>query len=278
LREKEKIRIFAKDSRAEARHESFEESGKKGVKILKTAKLCAKLIIIKFYLANFTTFWTPIEAYSVTSHFFVNWARARAWLGRVIDSRGQKPVLVRTRFFRARLNTITHCYTTCDCFSSPPALSYFKWLFLTKFLNEFREDSRVALDEAPVPCGAAFAHLDRAAALDRPKYVFISCEATSARFEKVLCCACVRLLQVLCAAAVPCLPGRRRAGAAAPVSSSPSLSAAAAAAAAFTQVGLAALSRRAPSADLDLRASGDDVTRTRQTAAKNREGTENGQF
>jgi hypothetical protein len=53
LREKEKIRVFAKDSRAEARHESFKESGKMGAKILKTAKLWAKSIIIKFYLANF---------------------------------------------------------------------------------------------------------------------------------------------------------------------------------------------------------------------------------
>jgi hypothetical protein len=46
-----------------------------------------------------------MEAYLVPSHFFVNWARARARLRRVIDSRGQKPVVVRTRFFRARPNT-----------------------------------------------------------------------------------------------------------------------------------------------------------------------------
>jgi hypothetical protein len=61
LREKEKIRVFAKDSRAEARHESFKERGKMGAKHFTIAKFLAKSIIIKFYWAIFLPQFGPLR-------------------------------------------------------------------------------------------------------------------------------------------------------------------------------------------------------------------------
>jgi hypothetical protein len=42
LQEKEKTRVFDKDSRAEARCESFQEKGEIGARVIKKAKLEAK--------------------------------------------------------------------------------------------------------------------------------------------------------------------------------------------------------------------------------------------
>jgi hypothetical protein len=58
LREKEKIQVFEKDSRAEARCESFQEKGKIGAKVIQTAKKPAKWIekLLKkaFFRQHFT--------------------------------------------------------------------------------------------------------------------------------------------------------------------------------------------------------------------------------
>jgi hypothetical protein len=61
LREEEKIQVFAKDSRAKARHESFKERGKMGAKHFTIAKLLAKSIIIKFYWANLLPHFGPLR-------------------------------------------------------------------------------------------------------------------------------------------------------------------------------------------------------------------------
>jgi hypothetical protein len=57
LREKEKTRVFSKDSRAKARRESFQEKGQIGAKVFKTAKKIAKwkekLLEKAFFRQNF---------------------------------------------------------------------------------------------------------------------------------------------------------------------------------------------------------------------------------
>jgi hypothetical protein len=61
-----------KDSRAEARCDSFPEKGNMVRKVLNTQKFGAKRSV------KMLLFWVEILAYLVKSHFFVNWARDQA--------------------------------------------------------------------------------------------------------------------------------------------------------------------------------------------------------